>query len=320
VTLRPKRPEDDEWIVERRNAVHDHLPPSTVEDYRHWERVENIPEKAVNERLIAERDGRRVGWMAIDKMWWTEREGGYHGSITVDPDLWNQGIGTQMYQWLVRRLTDLGAQRVYGNVREDRTAAQSFLENRGFRKTGHADRWSRLEVKTANLEGYTGLEQRLAGEGIRIATLAETGESEEFLRKLHQVLDEAVRDIPSSERFTESPFEMFVEELRHPDMAPERFWIALDGDEPAGLVMMPVQKHEAAWNGFTGVKRAYRGRGIARALKLKAVEWCRDQDLDFIYTANDVNNRRMLAINNSLGYRQLPISEEVVKELGDGSR
>ena len=37
--------------------------------------------------------------------------------------------------------------------------------------------------------------------------------------------------------------------------------------------------------------------------------------MEYVYTANDVNNQRMLAINDSLGYQELPISEEVVLEL-----
>ncbi len=69
------------------------------------------------------------------------------------------------------------------------------------------------------------------------------------------------------------------------------------------------------WNAYTGVDRAYRGRGVARALKLRTIQWARQNNVDFIYTGNDIANQRMLAINVQLGYEPLPGWVEVVKEL-----
>lgn len=316
ITIRPKYPQDDEWMLGMRSRVNDHLPPLGLEAYRHWEHVEESIENGHTERTIGERDGVRVAFLVLEKMWWVEKPGAFHGSMTVDPDLWGQGIGGEAFDWLVERARELEANRLYGNVRADRPISQAFVDHRGFTKTGHADRWSRLEVRKANLDGYVGVEDRLVKEGIHLLTLAETGQDEDFMRKLHKVSDEAVRDIPMSERFTESPFEMFLEELRDPELTPERVWIALAGDhDPVGLAVLPLRGEHGAFNGFTGVVPAYRGRGVARALKYRSIEWCHENEIDFIYTANDVNNERMLSINNSLGYEVLPISEEVVKQI-----
>ena len=313
--IREKTPEDDEWLVDLRNRLGDPLPPSTVESFRHWERVDSISEKSHNERLIAERDGERVGAMVLEKMWWTERLGGFYVSINVEESRWGRGIGTALFDWAVSRLGQLQAERIYGNVRNDRPHAQQFVDRRGFQKTGNAQRWSRLEVDKANLDGYEGAENSLALSGITISTLSEAGATDDLLRKLHLLHDEAVRDIPMSETFTETPFELFLEEMNDPDISPERVWIAMAEAEPVGIALLPVKGPLASFNGFTGVKRAYRGRGVARALKLRTVQWCHDHKVKFIYTANDVNNKRMLAINNSLGYQELPIGEEVVKHL-----
>jgi len=312
---RLKTEADDEWIVSLRNRISDHLPPTTLESFRHWERVDGVVEKALTERYVIERDGVPVGAFVFEKMWWAEKPGGFFGGVSVDPDLWNQGIGGRIYELLMSRLREIGAERVYGNVRNDRPIAQEFVKKRGFSKTGHADRWSRLEVQSANLNGYIGVDDLLATDGIVIKTLGQTGGSEDLLRKLHQTQDEAVADIPMSERYTGSPYEQFVEELRDPALTPDRVWIAMDGDEPVGLAVLPVEAEGKAFNGFTGVRRAYRGKGVARALKLKTLEYARDSGITYIYTANDVNNKRMLAINNSLGYQELPIAEEGVKTL-----
>jgi GNAT superfamily N-acetyltransferase len=71
----------------------------------------------------------------------------------------------------------------------------------------------------------------------------------------------------------------------------------------------------AAVNAYTAVDPAYRGRGIARALKLRTVLWARATGLEYLYTGNDIENRRMLAINSRLGYTPLPASVEMIKVL-----
>ena len=60
--------------------------------------------------------------------------------------------------------------------------------------------------------------------------------------------------------------------------------------------------------------RAFRGRGVARALKLRTVRWAQENEIQFIDTANDAENARMLAINVRMGYKPLPAREEWLKE------
>ena len=56
------------------------------------------------------------------------------------------------------------------------------------------------------------------------------------------------------------------------------------------------------FNAFNGVRREYRGRGIALALKLLAIDFCRRSGAARIRTNNDSENAPMLAINRRLGY------------------
>ena len=313
--IRAKTEADDNAVVDLRNRVSDHLPGMTVETYRHWQRIDRLAEHSYSERYVAERQGRLVGMFDLERKWWTKNPGGFYASVFVQPDVWGQGIGSALYERLIERLRAVKAERVYANVRTDRPTAWRFVEARGFSKTGHSDRWSRLPVARANLDGYTGVEQRLLTEGISIITLAGRGEDEEFLRKLHGMNDEAIADIPSSEEFSGStPFEMFLEELNSPDMALDRAWVAVDGEQPVGVAILPMRDQDA-FNGFTGTARSVRGRGVARALKLKTIEWCLANGVTYIYTANDINNARMLSINNSLGYEVLPRADEVMKGL-----
>jgi GNAT superfamily N-acetyltransferase len=89
----------------------------------------------------------------------------------------------------------------------------------------------------------------------------------------------------------------------------------VDGERPVGLARLQRKGQNAAFNAYTGVDRAYRGRGIARALKQRTIEWSRQNGVDFHYTGNDTENKRMLAINIQLGYQLLGAMIEVSKDL-----
>lgn len=56
--------------------------------------------------------------------------------------------------------------------------------------------------------------------------------------------------------------------------------------------------------GFTAVRRDYRGRGIALALKLCTIAYAGAQGLSGIRTDNDSTNLAMWHINERLGFRR----------------
>jgi RimJ/RimL family protein N-acetyltransferase len=57
---------------------------------------------------------------------------------------------------------------------------------------------------------------------------------------------------------------------------------------------------------MTAVVRAWRGRGLALALKHAAIGWAIANGLTELVTGNDVDNAPMRAINAKLGYRPTP--------------
>lgn len=59
-------------------------------------------------------------------------------------------------------------------------------------------------------------------------------------------------------------------------------------------------------NGATGVRRAYRRRGIAMALKIRNIRWAMERGYPRIKTWNAAHNRSMLGINEALGFLKQP--------------
>lgn len=317
LVIRPRTPDDDIRIIEIRNALSPHLPPMSIERFRHYEEASTLHPQSLHERYVAERGGQIVGGFIVERMWWVDKPGGYWAHISIDRSHWHQGVGSRLYTALTERLAELDATRIYSQVREDIPESQRFAERRGFVTTGRSDRMSRLAVRSANLEGYEGVEERLARDGIRIVTLAQIGlDDDPFLHALHEVTDNSARDIPSSEKYTSSPYELWYrDEIEGPGKSPHSIFIAVDGNRPVGVAFMERDSDTTAGNDYTGVDRDYRGRGIARALKYRTIEWARANGIEYIYTGNDVDNQRMLAINIRLGYEPLPSSQEVVKHL-----
>jgi predicted GNAT superfamily acetyltransferase len=57
---------------------------------------------------------------------------------------------------------------------------------------------------------------------------------------------------------------------------------------------------------MTGVKRAWRGRGIAGALKRAQIGWAKANGYERLETGNEVRNEPIRRLNASLGYHESP--------------
>ena len=56
----------------------------------------------------------------------------------------------------------------------------------------------------------------------------------------------------------------------------------------------------------TGVKRAWRGRGVATALKATQIAWAKEAGYSRLETSNDTRNESILRLNESFGYTERP--------------
>jgi mycothiol synthase len=140
-------------------------------------------------------------------------------------------------------------------------------------------------------------------EGVEIVSLAERPD---LAPAAWEVECEAVEDVPAPEPLTSESFERFVaDNLEGPAALPAGCFVALvDGEVVGhtGLAALPAPPH-AAENLFTGVRRAWRGRGIATALKQAQIAWARAHGYQWIQTENDELNTLMRGINARLGYQ-----------------
>lgn len=318
--IRPRIPDDDERILAIYNNIHADAPPMTVEEYRHF--IESRPEGAGWEAWVAEENSEIVGSLDLAGMWLVQEPGAWEIWLYVDDDHAGRGIGSRLYQHMEHRARDLGAKRLYAEVREDRPLSLRFAERRGFAPTGRVERYVRLDVARARVDDLEEREERLRQEGTEILTLAQIGpENEVFMRALHAMYEAAMADIPRSEPYQPRTYEAWLESSLHwPGNSPEWCWVAIRRDadgspRPLGIARLRRQGN-AAFHGMTAVDRAYRGRGIAQALKRYTIRWAQQNGIAYLYTGNDVENLPMREINRQLGYEPLPGGVEVMKMVG----
>ena len=228
-------------------------------------------------------------------------------SILVDPLSQGRGIGSAIYEKLSGELAKLGAVMAWAGSREDLPRLSTFYRKRGFEEKQIA--WeSRLDVAAVDVEKFREYPEKALRQGIEFTNLAaERQDDQNSLRRLYELVQLVSADMPSPAPFTPISYEQWEAfELKNPNLLPEGYMIAKDGEKYVGLsTVWRIEKEPRGLvQGNTGVRREYRGRGIAVALKLRVIDFARKNGYEKLKTWNASNNAPMLAVNTKLGFKR----------------
>ena len=102
---------------------------------------------------------------------------------------------------------------------------------------------------------------------------------------------------------------------------PEAVFVAVAGDEVAGYAKLSLsaEPDEAAYHDLTAVRRAWRGRKVASALKASQIAWAKRQGYRKLQTQNEERNAPIRALNARFGYVLEPGTVTVRGPLSAGS-
>ncbi len=302
-TIRDFKIEDYEAILEINNA---NFPDnqSTVEEWRFWD--ENKDPKCRWGRWVAEKDEVVLGYSEYGQYEEMFHPRKFQLELAVHPSYQRQGIGSSLYLRALKGLEEHNPLSLRAWTKEDMNQSRAFLEQRGFSSDTYLLA-SRLNTLDFDFTKYAGLIERLEGEGFYIRTLKELSSDLERNEKLYQLQREILRDVPYPDEQTDVSFEIYKKWLKNPAIIPDAFFIMVHEGEYVGLSTLRLNENISdLLQGLTGVKRAYRRKGIALALKLRGIAYAREHGYPGLRTDNESTNEPMLDLNRRLGFQRTP--------------
>ncbi|WP_426751633.1 GNAT family N-acetyltransferase [Myxococcus sp. Y35] len=208
-----------------------------------------------------------------------------------------QGLGSALHRTLSAYAHGLGVTELEVEAYASQEDALRYLLRRGYQE---AFRHTELILE---LEGVPAPEVR-PPEGVRI--ISRTGR-DDLLPGMYQVALEAIPDMPVDPPEEAGTFaEWRASDIDRPLHTPDLTFIALHGDEVVGYAVLQRGQRGVVFHSLTGVKRAWRGRGIASALKRAQVAGAIHAGFKRMVTENVVGNASIRHLNEVMGYRPLP--------------
>ena len=208
------------------------------------------------------------------------------------------GIGSALYGAVSKWAAAEGATLMEVRADEADPAGIEFALRRGFREVSREIK-AILDLEPLDPPTVT------PPDGVEVVPWSERPE---VARGLYEVYVEATPDIPGNEDLVEPYDEWLTLHMRGPGDRADATFVAVAGDEVVGFAKLSLTEAqpEIAYHDLTAVKRAWRGRGVARALKATQIAWAKQAGYKRLSTSNEERNAPIRRLNAEFGYRPGP--------------
>ncbi len=244
--------------------------------------------------FLAERDSETVGAGFALTGWHTPPHRAIGASLVL-PDHRGAGVGIAVLDAIEGWAADHGATELEGPVGEDDERSLAWASGRGYTEVG---RNSRLVLDLTAIDPP----EPAPPEGVEIVTWADRPD---LAPGMYEVAREAVPDIPGEEEDDIGTLEEWLARDMNGDSDdPSAVFVAVARCEVAGFAKLSLLKEQTdrAFHDLTGVKRSYRGHGIAAALKRTQIAWAKANGYTSLQTSNEVRNEPIRRLNERHGY------------------
>jgi len=222
-----------------------------------------------------------------------------YGAVTVLAPHRRRGAGTALYRDISAWCSERGLDTFEARMEADDEASLELVLQHGFTEVGRDTRMV-LDLTATDAPPHE------APPGIEIVTWAERPA---LARGMYDVAVDAYPDVPGSGDDEMEPFEDWLaHDMQGSADRPEATFVAIAGREVVGYskLFLTAAQPTTASHDMTGVKRAWRGRGVAGALKRSSIAWAKAHGYERLVTSNELRNEPIRRLNTRLGYREAP--------------
>ena len=273
-------------------------PPSPLEPSYDVDAIaEYLLANPKQQRWLAEVDGCPAGLARTSSSPNALARGGVYAIVAVAVEFRGRGLGTSLYRTVSEWAEQAGAAALVLQLFESEERGLEWSARRGFVEIARELRLA-LELESAPVLPVE------PPDGVELTTLAARPD---LLRGVYEVALEAEPDVPGTEAIELPPFEEWQRSefgwaLKHP----EAVFVATTPAEVVGSATLDLRDDGLAVHMGTSVRRSWRGRGLARALKATQIAWAKEAGYARLETSNDTRNSPILRLNEAFGYTELP--------------
>tara|TARA_Y100000590_G_scaffold415153_1_gene512674 strand:+ start:165 stop:1130 length:966 start_codon:yes stop_codon:yes gene_type:complete len=243
-------------------------------------------------------------------------------TLHLNPQYNNHGYRELLFSKLLEQIKQFDCNLVHTSIYDHPNYKEhkKLLIKKDFQLV-QTNREYSCDIRNVDIDKYQPLITKLESEGVRFYD-----SKEEMLgfvnhyKKLEQLEWEITQDIPipTGIKHTRLPFKRWMKLCL--DFYQKSYGVdlvATFGNQYIGLTDIFVfgkSEPHKGWTGSLGVIKDFRRRGIATAIKIKAIEKLLKKGITEIRTDNEKNNP-MYKINVALGFKPVPFSLDYSKNI-----
>jgi mycothiol synthase len=285
------------------NEIYLDRPTFSAEKVRAIE--DQFPKHIFREFRVAELAGEVVAAWVLTQDQIFSHPGWYFFNIWVKPEFQQKGIGGEIYELLMERLSTLTPTQLQCGSPESSFKTIRFLEKRGF-KESHGNFESRLELSHFIPDKYYGIETQLEKSGIKLQNLKDLKDPH-HRQEIYNLQYNLEREIPGADQRPGMNFNDFWEKVDRDLPKGEFFSVAMKGEKYIGLHFGSCPPgSEWFMVRVTGVLPEFRKMGVATALKARGLEHAKKMGFPGAFTWNDSRNQPILDLNLKFGFQRQP--------------
>jgi RimJ/RimL family protein N-acetyltransferase len=243
-------------------------------------------------------------------------------TLHLDPNYNNNGYRKLLYDKMLERVEIFSCNKVHTSIYDhpNYEEIKKLIIKEKF-KLVQTNREYSCDLKKINIDKYQPLIKKLESEGIRFHDSKEDMLNwPNHYKKLEELEWKIEQDVPIPDgiKHTRLPFKHWKKLCL--DFYKNSYGVDLVATidnkyiGATDIFVFGKSEPQKGWTGSLGVLKEFRRKGIATAIKIKAIEILLNKGITELRTDNEENNP-MYKINVNLGFKPVPFSLDYLKEI-----